>query len=229
MNRPSKRPLGQILPGLFLGRMAAVRKIFELQGDDNNQNDQEEWTVVSILSSASIISTVTDTLETEQRKFGRKLVVRHEIWDLPDKANADFVSDRLIEVLTVVSKSIEMPATPTPLVCQRKRPRRNCLIHCARGVSRSAAVCAAWLISCGGYTLSESFDLIRATREVNPNLGFLAGLRAIEKCGGDVKKAQQRLTRKKNKKQEESPSAEHGVPTIQVAPVVPDASDEVSC
>ena len=204
MTRLSKRALGQILPGFWIGRLAAVRGIFEFQ-DASSQNEtadhqEEEWTVISILSSNSIILTVTDTLEEEQRKFGRQLVTRHEVWDLPDKAHADFVSDRLAEILTIISNSLDPPATPTTPTSQTKRPRRNCLIHCARGVSRSAAVCAAWLISRGGYTLPESLDLIRSTRDVNPNLGFLAGLRAIEKCGGDIQKTQQRLARKRDKK-----------------------------
>jgi len=203
MARPSnKTALGQILPGFWIGRMAAVRAIFELQQydrDNDNHQQDEEWTIISVLSSRSIISAITDTLKEEQRKFGRHLVTHHEVWDLPDKAQSDFVSDRLEEILSIISNSIETPVAPITPNNRIKRPRRNVLIHCARGVSRSAAVCSAWLISRGGYTLEESLNLIRSARQVNPNLGFLAGLRAIEKCNGNVQKARERLTQSRNK------------------------------
>lgn len=201
----SKKSLAQILPGFWIGRMAALRAIFDMQFSQESEID-EEWTVITVMSS-KMLDVVGNTLEEEQRKFGRTLVVRHEKWDLADKCQADFLSKRLAEILQIISNSIDNP-TPSPSLGGRERPRRNCLVHCARGVSRSAAVCAAWLISKQGYSLSESLDLIRSARDVNPNMGFLAGLRAVEQCNGDVRLAQERLKGKYSDKHEEKDNYE---------------------
>jgi len=196
----TKTALGQILPGFWIGRMAAVRAIFEMQQDESNEKEEEEeWTVISVLSSDSLISTMTESLQDAQQEFGRQLVVRHEVWSLKDKSGSPFVSDRLEEILQIISASMDLKDDKkTDGIVSTHRPRRNCLVHCARGVSRSAAVCAAWLISCRDFSLVEALAQIRTARDVNPNLGFIAGLRAIEKCGGDIQKAQERLTRKHN-------------------------------
>jgi Dual specificity phosphatase, catalytic domain len=212
--------MGQILPGFWIGRMAAVRTIFELQhGLAEDQQGEEEWTVISVLSSDSIIATVSDTLKTEQRKFGRPLVKRHVIWDLPDKSQANFVSVKLAEILQVISEVLLMRSVNDNNDddddirdrTRTKRPRRNCLVHCARGISRSAAVCSAWLVSAKGYSVAESLRLIRTVRQdVNPNLGFLAGLKAIEKCNGDIYRAHERLNKSRIIKKEKEPG-EHDV------------------
>ena len=176
-----------------------MRAIFEMQ-QDKSKEKEEEWTVISVLSSDSLISTMTESLQDAQKEFGRDLVVRHEVWSLKDNSGSPFVSDRLEEILQIISDSMDLEDDKkTDGIVSTHRPRRNCLVHCARGVSRSAAVCAAWLISCRDYSLVEALTQIRTARDVNPNLGFIAGLRAIEKCGGDIQKAQQRLTRKHNK------------------------------
>ena len=180
--------------------MAAIRAIFERQLDKKeSREEEEEWTVITIMSG-KMIKVIQDTLKQEQEKFGHSVIHHHEVWDLPDKIRADFVTGRLEEILKVISEGIDdPPATIVAKGASQEHCRRNCLVHCARGVSRSAAVCAAWLISRQRYSLSESLDLLRSVREVNPNMGFLAGLRAIETCNGNILQAQQRLLAHKDK------------------------------
>ena len=49
----------------------------------------------------------------------------------------------------------------------------------------------------------EALDRIRAVRgQAAPNLGFLAGLRAIDQCQGDIHKAKTRFQGKKDKSKE---------------------------
>eukprot|EP00980_Cylindrotheca_fusiformis_P014433 scaffold3845_cov67-Cylindrotheca_fusiformis.AAC.1 len=75
--------------------------------------------------------------------------------------------------------------------------KRNILVHCAMGVSRSAALCAAWIIVRKKLSLQQAMDTIRAVRpEVLPNLGFIAWLRALEACDGNIEQARKRLRRK---------------------------------
>jgi hypothetical protein len=59
----------------------------------------------------------------------------------------------------------------------------NCvLVHCFQGKSRSAAVCAAYLMAKSGCSLEEALDEVRRTRpQAQPNLGFAAQLRAYRK------------------------------------------------
>ena len=72
-----------------------------------------------------------------------------------------------------------------------------CLVHCAQGISRSAAVIAAFLLyrkEC--VTIQEALHTIRLVRScVQPNIGFLAGLRAIEQCDGNIVAAIDRMKR----------------------------------
>ncbi len=56
----------------------------------------------------------------------------------------------------------------------------GCLVHCHMGVSRSASVCAAWLITRHGYTAPGALGLIKQTRSVaNPHSGFRAQLEQL--------------------------------------------------
>lgn len=55
------------------------------------------------------------------------------------------------------------------------------LVHCFKGVSRSAAVICAYLIARKNLTLDEALVLVRLARpNVSPNQGFLRQLREIE-------------------------------------------------
>lgn len=57
----------------------------------------------------------------------------------------------------------------------------NVLVHCQQGVSRSPAIVIAYLIHDLGMSYEQAFALVKRRRPcINPNPGFVAGLRAWE-------------------------------------------------
>lgn len=64
------------------------------------------------------------------------------------------------------------------------------LVHCASGVSRSVAVCVAYLMIEQQYTFKDALNLIQSQRMLaNPNLGFMKQLRLLETTKGDIQEA----------------------------------------
>ena len=63
------------------------------------------------------------------------------------------------------------------------------LVHCARGISRSATLALAFLMIKEGLTLVEAVEAVRRHRNVLPNVGFLNQL-----CHLDSSLAPQRKT-----------------------------------
>ncbi len=53
----------------------------------------------------------------------------------------------------------------------------KCLVHCVAGISRSAALCAAYLIRYEAMTSDEAVQHVRVRRKgARPNAGFLTQL-----------------------------------------------------
>ena len=51
------------------------------------------------------------------------------------------------------------------------------LFHCYAGISRSSSLAIAFLCMAKGYTLQDSYQLVKSKRHiVNPNKGFLITL-----------------------------------------------------
>lgn len=159
--------MNEITDGLFIGSLWALRELQSIPGGP--------WTIVSLLHATKLHM----FLETAMNELHRKgLVAEHFVWNLQDSSDSTFLeSDSLPHALACIDRGNQI------------------LVHCAFGVSRSAALCAAWLISrrrCP--TLAHAMDMIRAARpSVNPKAGFLAELRALEQCGGNVERARVRL------------------------------------
>jgi predicted protein tyrosine phosphatase len=170
----------EILPGLWIGSLAAVHHV---SSDDAGV----QWTIISILNSEKLI-------RLSQILMAPSSNIRHEIWNLPDRGTADFLSDRLSTILDLVDESL--PSLETP--------KKGCLVHCAQGISRSVAVCAAWYMSRKEASLEQTLAVIRQVRpQALPNMGFIACLRAIEQCHGDIQAARERMvsTQKGNHQQ----------------------------
>lgn len=163
---------GEIEPGLWVGGLGAVKEIRHCRG--------RPWTVVSALKAEKLSLFLTTTLQ-EIRDAHPEMVIHHELWDIADQSRSNFLSERLEHVLCLIDERI----------LDRSG---YCLVHCAFGVSRSVAICAAWLISRRHMSLPMALQRIRAVREdAAPNMGFIAALRALEQCDGNVAAARQRM------------------------------------
>jgi protein-tyrosine phosphatase len=58
------------------------------------------------------------------------------------------------------------------------------LIHCVCGISRSATIVAAWVMSKHGYTVEETLQILKTRREcVDPNPAFRDQLEQYSKTG----------------------------------------------
>ena len=174
----------EIIPGLWIGSLASLRAI------DAVTHVGRQWRVISLLGSERLISLSRVLISSSMTLVG----CDHEIWKLSDTFQGDFMSDRLESILRLIDEYIPS------MIPDDGRANRACLVHCAQGVSRSAAVCAAWLISRKSMSLEDALNRIRHVRhEISPNLGFLASLRALEQCDGNVKEAVQRMRESKNR------------------------------
>ena len=175
--------LVEVIPGLWIGPLASVTEIRKIR---------RQWTIVSVLSSEKLSGFIQRSLqELKQQQDG--VAVSHIEWKLKDQARESLISTRLEEILQHMDQSL--------LEEHQTDPPKACLVHCAFGISRSVAVCAAWLLSrrrCS--TLADALECIRRVRpEAMPNMGFLAGLRALEQTDGNVQAAIERMSRHNRK------------------------------
>jgi atypical dual specificity phosphatase len=61
-------------------------------------------------------------------------------------------------------------------------PNANVLVHCVQGISRSASVVCAFLMSMYGWSPSQAVAYVKAKRWIaEPNFGFVAQLHEYEK------------------------------------------------
>ena len=189
MNNNFGSNLGEILPGLWIGSLASIRNI------SSTQSDPCEWTVLSILESEQLIRMST-ALVLAARQQNTVNSYHHVVWKLPDKFTGDFLCKKLESILLLIDDHV-----PAENHSSKNATAKACLVHCAQGISRSAAVCTAWLISRNfDATLQSALERLRKVRpQVQPNMGFVASLRALEQCGGDVESAIERIH--KNKKE----------------------------
>lgn len=171
--------LAEVVPGLWIGPLASVTEIRKVP---------RRWTVISLLSSPKL----ADFIQKSLQEVREVIEVEHFLWEIKDQSQAALISPRLEEVLCRMDQALLDSSASS----SSEQPRA-CLVHCAFGVSRSASVCAAWLLSRRRYTtVEDALACIRQARpEIMPNMGFLAGLRALEQCDGDVSAAVERMAR----------------------------------
>lgn len=169
----------EIVPGLWLGSLASLRTL-----EDDGSGPNREWMIISILENERLLSLANDIL----RESSTNITYQQRVWKLQDKCKSEFLSETLVSILDTMDEFIpSAERTET-------HNKRSCFVHCALGLSRSASVCAAWLISRRQMSLESALDQIRSVRpEVNPNLGFLASLRALEQSEGNVTNAIERM------------------------------------
>jgi predicted protein tyrosine phosphatase len=168
---PSASIVKEIVPGLFIGNLWSVKEMAKMP--------DRKWTVISVLKSP-MLSFFLEKAVDEMRNDSQ-MIIQTEEWTLADQPQANLISARLTEILQIMDESINPDEN------------RACLVQCAFGVSRSAAVCAAWLIARRQMSLQQAMEQIRVARpEASPNMGFIASLRALEQSGGNIEDAQKR-------------------------------------
>lgn len=161
--------LSEIVEGLWIGNVWSVAELGKMPSIS-------KWTVVSLLKSPKLLSMV-DTQLTVLRE--ESIQVSHIQWSLEDRWSADFLCPQLQDVLVAMDEAMT--------------DHGACLVHCAFGISRSSALCAAWLMTRRQMSLATALGCIRQARpEAQPNLGFVAALRALEQTGS-VEAARERL------------------------------------
>jgi protein-tyrosine phosphatase len=171
--------LAEVWPGLWLGGLKALKEIRKIA---------RSWTVISVLQSAQSRDFAQDCLNEIENDSVR--IEKRVMWELADRSQAELLSTRLDEILNVIDSVI--------LTSSEEDYPRACLVHCAFGISRSASVVAAWLLSRKKVkTLEEAMEILRSVRpKVSPNMGFVAMLRALEQCDGNVVEAIERMKMK---------------------------------
>ena len=176
--------MNEIRPGLWIGSLQALR-VYDTVHDHDHRRILN-WAIASLIDSDTMLQLAKDMITTKQEE--RHCQIQHICWKLKDKSDSLFVCERLESVLGQIDEALK-----------QSDPGGACvLVHCAQGKSRSAAVCAAWLISRLGLNLREALDQIRSSRkQIQPNLGFVAGLRAIEQSNGNIHQAILRMNHRK--------------------------------
>jgi hypothetical protein len=179
--------MGEIVPGLWIGSLWSVKELKKTPPNSSHI----QWTIVSVLQSPKLLLYAKMAIKDTQHAHSDLIIVSEE-WTLADQSQAALLSSRLSEILSLIDDAVLQAGKD-----DENDRRHCCLVHCAFGVSRSAAVCAAWLISRRGCTLSQAMEKIRTARpDASPNIGFIAGLRALEQCNGNVQEAILRMKKK---------------------------------
>lgn len=155
---------------LWIGNLQSLKEIPKI-----SKHRDQGWTIVSVVASDKIVQ-FTRLAVKALNTGSSTLQHQHHTWQLADNSHCNFLCDRLVELLAVLDEA-EAHARP-------------CLVHCAMGVSRSAALCAAWLLhnnssrSSRHTTVAAALVTLRNARPgVQPNRGLMAALRAIELQG----------------------------------------------
>jgi predicted protein tyrosine phosphatase len=201
--------MGEVRPGLWIGDLHSVTHLSDTR--ISCTHNATRWTIVTILNSSKLLRLVR-TIVLQYRSSPNCEIVRHVEWILPDSIQANFLSPQLVNIVEMIQQQalhsphqdeeqLQLVGTTTttrndiPSNPKRMIITNACLVHCAQGVSRSAAVVAAWLLySKEASTAQQALHIIREVRpHVQPNIGLLACLHAIERCHGNIDAAMLRI------------------------------------
>lgn len=144
--------MSQILPFLFLGGKDESRSLDFLERHCIQ-------TIINMTPPKSVDPAGVPNYHEDNRQF------RYHRFSL-----VDTMAENIIPTLKQAVELIE-----------RSRHYGNVLVHCRQGVSRSAAIVAAYLIRYRGMSLSSALAFLRKRRPVvRPNEAFLAQLERYE-------------------------------------------------
>jgi len=199
-----QKSAGQVLSGLWIGNLMSVSHLDDiiqqstmLYSDSNTSSlsdikKEVVITVISVLSNPNLIRLATDLIE-KQRKMkdtedcNRTIDIKHDVIQLKDTVDSDLTSvlpDALDAIDTaLLGQNNNMQSTPDEEMNDNKQ--RICLVHCAKGASRSVSVVMAYLMSRHSdkfKSFDEALSHIRTVRpQASPNIGFVLELRKFEK------------------------------------------------
>ena len=154
-----KPSMSEIKPGLFLGNYAS------------------SWDITGLTQNhiAAIVSVVDTTAEEWDLPANRDLVPkdRHLIIPCFDSATQDLLQ-HLAGACDFIDahKSDDSPG--------------NVLVHCLKGVSRSATVVIAYLMRSHSLSLDRAFKNVKKARGIRPNRDFLQQLGIWAETGYEV-------------------------------------------
>jgi len=101
--------------------------------------------------------------------------------EIPSLESDDFIQHRVPVADRESENLLEWIPDTVDLMMQAERRGSRCLVHCQRGISRSASMVVAYGMKSRGWTLEESLRHVRKRRDVvKPNRGFLAQLKQYE-------------------------------------------------
>lgn len=202
--------VGNLMSTFHLGHLA--QESTDIGSSSTDRRVAVVVTVISVLSNPNLIKLVTDALEGQRRlKVGkpatsnnaenyryRRIIIgiNHIVIPLKDTVDSDLSS--LPNALTAIDEALgknvtlSSPSTNDCLPTDFDRDdvkyhnqRRICLVHCARGASRSVSVIVAYLISRYSHAFNTFDEALRHVRTVRPqaipNVGFARELLRMER------------------------------------------------
>ena len=173
--------MGEVIPDLWVGNLMSVSRILQLQHE--RRSDKEIYlTIISVLSNSNLIRLVTDVLEKHHLKHSATIRVRHEMIELKDLAETDLLAV-LPDALMLIDDALGCHQTARS--SGNNVSTKICLVHCARGASRSVSIVIAYLLSRHGSRFKSFDDALQHVRRVRPvaepNIGFSLALKRYER------------------------------------------------
>ena len=156
----------------------------------NNHNLYDE---ISEIVPGLFLTSINAVYEPETMRDYSIKAVLSVLSDEPDYERLDGVVYHYIEIDDHEESDLLSRFTDTNrLIHSWRQANRNVLVHCFMGVSRSATIVAAFLMTHLQIGSSQAIDLIRSKRSViSPNSGFLVQLAFFEHlkfnlCSSDI-------------------------------------------
>jgi len=166
---------GHVVDTLYVGGIMAIKELPKV----TNTEEKGKVVVITLLEQARATA-FCESLLREVQAVAPSLDLDHHVWSIKDRIDSEFLTDELASMVQHIDEALCLG--------------RVCLVHCAQGISRSVSVCASYLICKRNMSFYQAMTTIRQGRPIaNPNLGFVACLRSLEQCKGDITLARQRL------------------------------------
>ena len=128
--------------------------------------------VLNIPPSIKHVLTVASYLKVKVPYF-----VKHHTQVNIDDQDCDDILKILPKALKAIDRGMSSPSS-------------SIFVHCSSGLSRSPTTIIAWLMTRRNMSMNGALELVRSVRpKVNPNVGFLVQLRALEYSKGNIKEA----------------------------------------